>query len=38
MSHLHDYIGVDYEIVFDVVKDQIPSFLATVEEIIKKDA
>ena len=32
---IHDYFGVDYEIVWDVVTNEIPKLKSQVEELIK---
>jgi uncharacterized protein with HEPN domain len=31
---IHDYVGVDYEIVWDVVQNKIPSLRAQVSAIV----
>lgn len=33
---IHDYFGVDYEIVYKTIKDKLPEFKAQIEEIIRK--
>mgnify|MGYP001572816399 CR=1 FL=1 len=33
---IHHYFGVDYEIVWDVVKNEIPKLKVQVEEILEK--
>lgn len=33
---IHDYFGVDYEIVYKTIKDKLPEFKFQIEEIIKK--
>lgn len=33
---IHDYFGVDYEIVYKTIKDKLPEFKSQIEEIIKK--
>jgi uncharacterized protein with HEPN domain len=33
---IHDYFGVDYEIVWDVVKNKIPALKPQIEEILKE--
>lgn len=35
---IHDYMGVDYTIVWNVVEEKIPRLLAVVEEIIEREA
>jgi len=32
---IHDYFGIDYDIVWDVVKNKIPQLQDEVEEILK---
>jgi uncharacterized protein with HEPN domain len=32
---IHDYFGVDYDLVWDVVKNKIPQLRVQVEEILK---
>ncbi len=32
---IHDYFGVDYEIVYKTIKDKLPEFKIQIEEIIK---
>lgn len=32
---IHDYFGVDYEIVWDVVKNEIPKLKEQIEEILR---
>jgi len=34
---VHDYTGVDYSIVWDVVRNIIPSLKNQIEEIIEKE-
>ncbi len=34
---VHDYFGIDYEIVWDVVENKIPPLLEVVVEILKKE-
>jgi uncharacterized protein with HEPN domain len=34
---IHDYFGVDYEIVWDVVQNKIPDFHQQIEEILKQE-
>lgn len=34
---IHDYFGVDYDIVWDVVKNKIPSLRAAILEILKQE-
>ena len=34
---IHDYFGVDYEIVWDVVQNKIPGLRKTIEEILRKE-
>jgi len=34
---IHDYFGVDYDIVWDVVENKIPSLRADILEILKKE-
>lgn len=33
---IHDYFGVDYEIVFKTIKDKMPEFKNQIDNIIKK--
>ena len=33
---IHDYFGVDYEIVYKTIKDKLPEFKIQIENIIKK--
>ncbi|HNW26193.1 MAG TPA: DUF86 domain-containing protein [Candidatus Gastranaerophilaceae bacterium] len=32
---IHDYFGVDYEIIYKTIKDKIPEFKFKIEKIIK---
>jgi uncharacterized protein with HEPN domain len=34
---IHDYFGVDYDIVWDVVENKIPSLREDILEILKKE-
>jgi uncharacterized protein with HEPN domain len=34
---IHDYFGVDYELVWDVVQNKIPSLRNAIEEILRKE-
>jgi uncharacterized protein with HEPN domain len=34
---IHDYFGVDYEIVWDVVTNKVPDLLKHVEEILERE-
>jgi uncharacterized protein with HEPN domain len=34
---VHDYFGIDYEIVWDVVENKIPPLLEVIVEILKKE-
>jgi len=34
---IHNYFGVDYEIVWDVIETKIPALLKTVEEILNRE-
>lgn len=34
---IHDYFGVDYELVWDVVQNKIPSLRKAIEEILRKE-
>ena len=34
---IHDYFGVDYDIVWDVVQDKIPDLHRKIEEILKQE-
>ncbi|WP_373520189.1 DUF86 domain-containing protein [Aquiflexum sp.] len=34
---IHDYMGVNYAIVWDVVKNKIPELYARVSEILEKE-
>jgi uncharacterized protein with HEPN domain len=34
---IHDYFGVDYGIVFDVLKNKIPPLHQAVEEILRAE-
>jgi len=34
---IHDYFGVDYEIVWDVVQNKIPDLHQKIEEILKQE-
>lgn len=31
---IHEYFGVDYDIVWDVVKNKVPDFAATVRKML----
>lgn len=33
---IHEYFGVDYEVVWDVVHDEVPALTAVVEEMLRK--
>lgn len=33
---IHDYFGVDYEIIYKTIKDKLPTFKTQIVEIIKK--
>ncbi len=33
----HEYFGIDYEILWDIVTNQLPANLKNIEEIIKKE-
>jgi len=35
---IHDYMGVDYEIVWDIVKNEIPVLAHQIEAILKKES
>ncbi|MCX6251927.1 MAG: DUF86 domain-containing protein [Bacteroidetes bacterium] len=35
---IHDYFGVDYYIVWDVVRNKIPTLKESIEAIVKKSA
>ena len=34
---IHDYIGVNYSIVCDVVKNKIPNLFIQIEELLSRD-
>lgn len=34
---IHDYIGIDYEIVWDVIKNKIPQLKTSINEILKNE-
>jgi uncharacterized protein with HEPN domain len=34
---IHDYIGVNYSIVWDVVKNKIPQLFIQMEELLSRD-
>jgi uncharacterized protein with HEPN domain len=34
---IHDYFGIDYELVWDVVQNKIPSLRNAIEEILRKE-
>ena len=34
---IHDYIGVNYSIVWDVMKNKIPELLEQIDEVLSKD-
>jgi uncharacterized protein with HEPN domain len=34
---IHDYVGVDYDIVWDVVQNKIPELREELEEILRKE-
>jgi uncharacterized protein with HEPN domain len=34
---IHDYFGVDYELVWDVVQNKIPGLRKAIEEILRKE-
>jgi uncharacterized protein with HEPN domain len=34
---IHDYIGVNYSIVWDVVKNKIPNLFIQIEELLSRD-
>ncbi len=33
---IHDYFGVDYEIIYKTIKDKLPEFKSQIEKIIKE--
>jgi uncharacterized protein with HEPN domain len=35
---IHDYFGVDYDIVWDVVKNKLPDLQRELEDILRKEA
>lgn len=35
---IHDYMGVDYRIVWDVIQNKIPELATTVEQIIQNES
>jgi uncharacterized protein with HEPN domain len=35
---IHDYFGVDYDIVWDAVRNKIPSLRQSIEEILEHEA
>jgi uncharacterized protein with HEPN domain len=34
---IHDYFGVDYDIVWDVVKNKVPNLQRELEEILREE-
>ena len=34
---IHDYFGVDYELIWDVVQNKIPGLRNAIEEILRKE-
>jgi uncharacterized protein with HEPN domain len=34
---IHDYMGVNYSIVWDVIKNKIPELFIQIEEVIEKE-
>jgi uncharacterized protein with HEPN domain len=34
---IHDYLGVDYELVWDIVQSKIPNLRSAMEEIIAEE-
>jgi uncharacterized protein with HEPN domain len=34
---IHDYIGVNYSIVWDVVKNKIPQLFIQIQELLSRD-
>ncbi len=32
---IHDYFGIDYEIIWKTIKDKLPEFSSEIEELIK---
>lgn len=34
---IHDYLGVDYELVWDIVQSKIPDLMSAMKEIIAKE-
>jgi uncharacterized protein with HEPN domain len=34
---VHDYFGIDYDIVWDVVKNKIPEFRRQIQELLKSE-
>ena len=34
---IHDYLGVDYDLVWDVVRNKIPHLRKEVEDILEKE-
>ena len=34
---IHDYLGVDYDLVWDVVRNKIPRLRKAVEDVLKKE-
>lgn len=34
---IHDYMGVNYSIVWDVIKNKIPELYSQIEEVIEKE-
>ena len=34
---IHDYMGVNYVIVWDVVENKIPDLLSQIEKVIEKE-
>jgi len=34
---IHEYFGVDYEIVWDVVKNEVPEFKKQIEKLLKEE-
>ena len=36
LQHIHDYFGVDYSIVWDIVENEIPKLKDSIENILKE--
>jgi len=34
---IHDYLGVDYELVWDIVQNKIPALKKAMQEIVEKE-